>query len=73
MTTSGPKLNQPRKLGETESIQSLNHWKNHFRNYYRRCDFNKKFLDADAAAIDQFNEYIHAEIKSNAESWVLQM
>ena len=45
MTTSGPKLNQPRKLGETESIQSLNHWKNHFRNYYRRCDFNKKFLD----------------------------
>ena len=45
MASGGVKLNQPRKLGETETIQSLNHWRNHFRNYYRRCEFNKGFLD----------------------------
>ena len=42
---SGPKLAQPRKLGETETIQSLNHWKNHFRNFFRRCEYVGMFLD----------------------------
>ena len=35
---------QPRPLTQTESLDSLNHWKNIFRNYYRRDSSFKQFL-----------------------------
>ena len=42
--TGGPKLPQPRQLRQNETVQSLNQWKNVFRNYYRRCPYMGTFL-----------------------------
>ena len=39
-----PKIPAPRKLEEQETLQTLNHWKNIFINYYRRCQFFGYFL-----------------------------
>ena len=36
---------QPRQLGESETIESLKHWKMAVRNYYRRDTYYKNFLD----------------------------
>ena len=41
--------NQPhalasRKLEQKETLQTLNHWKGVFTNYYRRCQFYGYFL-----------------------------
>ena len=41
---AGPKPDRPRKLGQTETVQSLNHWKTIFRTYYRRCEYVGLFL-----------------------------
>ena len=42
---SQPKVQQPRKLEETETVQKLNAWKLQFRNFYRSCDVMAIFLD----------------------------
>ena len=41
---SQPKALLPRKLEERETLQTLNHWKSVFVNYYRRCQFYGFFL-----------------------------
>lgn len=38
---------QPRKLGEQETTQTLNHWVSIFTNYYARDSFSAHFLDPD--------------------------
>ena len=52
MTTSEPIHNQPRalaprKLEQQETLQSLNHWRGVFKNYYRRCQIYGFFLQFD--------------------------
>ena len=37
----------PRALNQQESLDSLNHWKTLFRNYYRRDSRYKQFLHKD--------------------------
>ena len=37
----------PRKLEQQESLQSLNHWRTVFRNYFRRCSYYSYFLQPD--------------------------
>ena len=37
----------PRPLSKQETLDSLNHWKNLFRNYYRRDSSYKQFLKKD--------------------------
>ena len=44
MVYGQPRALAPRKLEEQESLQSLNHWKSVFINYYRRCQFYGYFL-----------------------------
>ena len=39
-----PRALAPRKLEQQESLQTLNHWRNIFKNYYRRCQFYSYFL-----------------------------
>ena len=39
-----PKTLQPRRLEQQESLQSLNHWRSVFRNFYRRCPYYGIFL-----------------------------
>ena len=39
-----PKALTPRRLEQKETLQSLNHWKSVFRNYYRRCSYYGLFL-----------------------------
>ena len=39
-----PKALAPRRLEQTESLQSLNHWISVVKNYYRRCSFYSYFL-----------------------------
>ena len=41
---SQPKALAPRKLDQTETLQSLNHWRSVLKNYYRRCQFYGYFL-----------------------------
>ena len=42
-----PRALAPRKLEQRETLQSLNHWKCVFKNYYRRCQFYGYFLAPD--------------------------
>ena len=44
MVYNQPRALAPRKLEEQETLQSLNHWKSVFVNYYRRCQFYGYFL-----------------------------
>ena len=44
MVYNKPRALAPRKLEEQETLQSLNHWKSVFVNYYRRCQFHGYFL-----------------------------
>ena len=37
----------PRPLSQKETLDSLNHWKTIFRNYYRRDSSFKQFLKSD--------------------------
>ena len=39
-----PRALAPRRLEQKESLQSLNHWRSVFRNYYRRCQYYGIFL-----------------------------
>ena len=39
-----PRALTPRKLDQKENLQSLNHWKSVFLNYYRRCPFHGYFI-----------------------------
>ena len=39
-----PKALAPRRLEQVETLQSLNHWKAIFKNYYRRCQFYSYYL-----------------------------
>ena len=39
-----PRALAPRKLEQTETLQSLNHWRNVVKNYFRRCQFYSYFL-----------------------------
>ena len=41
---SQPKALAPRRLDTQESLQTLNHWRAVFRNYYRRCQSGVDFL-----------------------------
>ena len=41
---SQPKALAPRRLDTQESLQTLNHWRAVFRNYYRRCQYYRLFL-----------------------------
>ena len=41
---SQPKALSLRKLEQQETLQSLNHWKTVFKNYFRRCQFYSYFL-----------------------------
>ena len=43
-TNSVPKALAPRRLDQKETLNSLNHWRTVFRNYYRRCSFYGVFL-----------------------------
>ena len=43
-THNQPRALAPRKLEQTETRQTLNHWCNVFKNYYRRCQFYAYFL-----------------------------
>ena len=42
-----PRALAPRRLEQRENLQSLNHWKSTFRNYYRRCQYYGVFLLPD--------------------------
>ena len=42
-----PRALAPRKLEQTETLQSLNLWKGVFKNYFRRCQFYSYFLAPD--------------------------
>ena len=39
-----PRALAPRRLGQRESLNSLNQWRSVFRNYYRRCPYYGYFL-----------------------------
>ena len=39
-----PRALAPRKLEQTETLQSLNHWRNVVKNYFRRFQFYSYFL-----------------------------
>ena len=39
-----PRALAPRKLEQKETLQTLNHWRGVFTNYYRRCQFYGYFL-----------------------------
>ena len=39
-----PRALAPRKLEQTESLQTLNHWRTVVKNYFRRCQFYSFFL-----------------------------
>ena len=41
---SQPRALQPRRLDQIESLQSMNHWRSVFRNFYRRCPYYGLFL-----------------------------
>ena len=41
---SQPRALAPRRLDQQETLQSLNHWRSVFRNYYRRCPYYGLFL-----------------------------
>ena len=41
---SQPKSLAPRRLDQSETLQSLNNWKSVFRNFYRRCPYYGVFL-----------------------------
>ena len=43
--TTFVKLRPPRQLTQSESLDSLDHWKSIFRNYFRRDSTFKQFLD----------------------------
>ena len=43
-TNNQPRALQPRRLDNQESLQSLNHWRSVFRNFYRRCPYYGLFL-----------------------------
>ena len=47
-TISQPRALAPRRLEHKETLQSLNHWRSVFRNYYRRCQYYGRFLSPDA-------------------------
>ena len=42
--SSQPRALNPRKLEQQETLQTLNHWKTVFRNFYRRCQYYSIFL-----------------------------
>ena len=44
-----PRALAPRKLDHQETLQTLNQWKNVFKNYYRRCQFYGTFLQPGAS------------------------
>ena len=44
-----PRALAPRKLDHQETLQTLNQWKNVFKNYYRRCQFYCTFLQPGAS------------------------
>ena len=55
---------QPRKLGEQETTQTLNHWVSIFTNYYARDSFSAHFLDPDTTwdpEVDDFNVTAEAD------------
>ena len=39
-----PRALAPRKSEQTESLQTLNHWRTVVKNYFRRCQFYSFFL-----------------------------
>ena len=43
-TYTQPRALAPRKLEQTETLQSLNQWRSVFKNYFRRCQFYGYFL-----------------------------
>ena len=43
---SATKVPMPRQLGDDENLESLQHWKVTFRNYFRRDDYFNVFLPA---------------------------
>ena len=47
MTDTFVKSPPPRPLTQQETLDSLNHWKTLFRNYYRRDTVYKQFLASD--------------------------
>ena len=47
MTDTFVKSPPPRPLAQQETLDSLNHWKTLFRNYYRRDTVYKQFLASD--------------------------
>ena len=44
---SATKVPMPRQLGDEETMESLQHWKVTFRNYFRRDDYFNVFLPSD--------------------------
>ena len=47
MMTTYVKLPPPRQLTQNESLETLEHWKSCFRNYFRRDSIFKPFLATD--------------------------
>ena len=53
------KLPPPRQLTQSETLDSLDHWKSIFRNYFRRDSVFKQFLEStckwDSSVPDTYN------------------
>ena len=71
--TTFVKLPPPRQLTQSESLDSLDHWKSIFRNYFRRDSTFKQFLDTtctwDPAAVNyglEAKDGITAEARKDA-------
>ena len=47
MVTNTAKVTPPRTLNKVETLDSLNQWKTTVRNFYRRDDLFKAFLQAN--------------------------
>ena len=54
-THNQPRALAPRKLEQTETLQTLNQWKCVFRNYYRRCQFYGYFLQPNVTWSNETN------------------
>ena len=50
-----PRALVPRKLDQQESLQTLNHWRTVFKNYFRRCPYYSYFLQPNVVWSQELN------------------
>ena len=63
----------PRQLGASESLESLTHWENTFRTYFKRDDSYKKFLRSTASWNPQAINYGQASENTGLERSAAEM